>query len=320
MKTIYYDLIDHDFYNESVSLCEHCSMRTRKYATNKELFHLLKNRFEFYQSWHQNKHLGYQFIQYCSNSFNRKIPKCKKKKNYLLWKSKLNEYLTNQSSDYNIIRSMRSLADKPEDLLKDENNYHFIMQYKINQLQHSIGEHISKDKINSLDIGTENLEFLQMMEKKFNANAYGLNIKSGFNHYNDEFFNYDKKNPQFKFYNGTNIPYKDNTFDLVSCISVIHHIPDDDWKKLAKDICRVLKKGGLFVFKDVDIKHDYERTWFRYQHYLWEGLIVPGLFSYMNDTCTFDKTTSPLNLNMKLIKCFKFNNFNGTYIAVYQKK
>ena len=42
-------------------------------------------------------------------------------------------------------------------------------------------------------------------------------------------------------YDGYNIPFRDNTFDLVTCIDVIEHV--EDYDKLLKEMLRVSKKG-----------------------------------------------------------------------------
>jgi ubiquinone/menaquinone biosynthesis C-methylase UbiE len=43
-----------------------------------------------------------------------------------------------------------------------------------------------------------------------------------------------------------NIPYEDNTFDVVIAISVLEHVSDIN--KTFNEICRVLKRGGYFYF------------------------------------------------------------------------
>lgn len=45
-----------------------------------------------------------------------------------------------------------------------------------------------------------------------------------------------------------NLPYLDNTFDLVCCVESFHHYPNP--KKALSEINRVLKKGGLFLLCD----------------------------------------------------------------------
>ncbi len=44
-----------------------------------------------------------------------------------------------------------------------------------------------------------------------------------------------------------NLPFKDDSFDVVFCNHVLEHIPDD--KKAMQELFRVLKKGGFGVFQ-----------------------------------------------------------------------
>lgn len=44
----------------------------------------------------------------------------------------------------------------------------------------------------------------------------------------------------------TEIPFRDEKFDAVSCIDVLEHVPGDE--KVIQEICRVLKPSGKFVF------------------------------------------------------------------------
>ena len=48
----------------------------------------------------------------------------------------------------------------------------------------------------------------------------------------------------------TKLPFKDGCFDVVTCIAVSHHIPDDRLPFLFEEAMRVLKTGGSFVFLD----------------------------------------------------------------------
>ncbi len=48
---------------------------------------------------------------------------------------------------------------------------------------------------------------------------------------------------------GTNLPFKDNYFDVVVCIDVLVHVlKEESWKKIFKEVQRTLKPGGIFVF------------------------------------------------------------------------
>ena len=49
----------------------------------------------------------------------------------------------------------------------------------------------------------------------------------------------------FRTYDGTTLPFDDASFDLVVALQVIEHIEDD--AGFAREACRVLKPGGLFI-------------------------------------------------------------------------
>ena len=56
-----------------------------------------------------------------------------------------------------------------------------------------------------------------------------------------------------------NLPFKENTFDVVFCNHVLEHIEDD--KKAMRELYRVLKPGGLGVFQipqDLNLEKTYE--------------------------------------------------------------
>lgn len=46
------------------------------------------------------------------------------------------------------------------------------------------------------------------------------------------------------------LDFPDNTFDLVICFSVGHHLPNDAFKRVCSEIKRVLTDGGVFFFAD----------------------------------------------------------------------
>ena len=47
--------------------------------------------------------------------------------------------------------------------------------------------------------------------------------------------------------NLTSLPYADSSFDVVSCISVLEHMPDNDQVQGIKEMSRVLKQGGKLI-------------------------------------------------------------------------
>jgi 2-polyprenyl-6-hydroxyphenyl methylase/3-demethylubiquinone-9 3-methyltransferase len=47
-----------------------------------------------------------------------------------------------------------------------------------------------------------------------------------------------------------NLPYKDNTFDVVVCFDVLEHV--ENWEKVICEIYRVLNKNGIFLFDTIN--------------------------------------------------------------------
>ena len=45
----------------------------------------------------------------------------------------------------------------------------------------------------------------------------------------------------------TNLPFQDNSFDVIFCNHVLEHIPDDT--KAMQELYRVMKKGGMGIFQ-----------------------------------------------------------------------
>jgi len=57
---------------------------------------------------------------------------------------------------------------------------------------------------------------------------------------------FKKKNLKFKVGDAMKLDFKDGTLDVVFCMQVYEHVPDD--QKLFKEIYRVLRQGGVCYF------------------------------------------------------------------------
>lgn len=60
--------------------------------------------------------------------------------------------------------------------------------------------------------------------------------------------------------NADKLPFKDHTFDAVFDFGIIHHVPE--WKKVVKEVSRVLKPNGKFFFEEVT-KQGLDRWFFK---------------------------------------------------------
>jgi SAM-dependent methyltransferase len=63
------------------------------------------------------------------------------------------------------------------------------------------------------------------------------------------------KNVEFMLCNGTNTPFKEESFDVILSVCVLQYFPDEDFRDAARHLIRQLKKGGkMFLIEQVSKK------------------------------------------------------------------
>lgn len=170
-----------------------------------------------------------------------------------------------------------------------------------------------------LDIGTEGSTFLESIEEELGIKMLGLNIDDGsFSHYNEQFLKLVSSGSVI-LYDGIHIPFDDGKFSLMTMISVIHHIIDENLLDLSKEIYRVCSVNGYFVIKDVDLTSEERVTFYDFQHEWYEG-IFEGEPSYRNETSTLRKTVGAfLKAGFNIVSIDVNDDFVGNYWCVFKK-
>jgi hypothetical protein len=149
-----------------------------------------------------------------------------------------------------------------------------------------------------LDIGTEDINFLYKLDYFLKCKSFGLNILDGYSHY----FNPNNKNNRIIIYNGINFPFKENEFDLVTMISVLHHIKNK--KKFINNLCKITKR---IYIKDNNITSNSTFNIIKLQHEVYEGILYPN------------KSSNLYKLSKDyIIKLLKENNFHIKYLTEYE--
>lgn len=96
-----------------------------------------------------------------------------------------------------------------------------------------------------LDVGCGTAFLIDLLSKEHNANFYGLDLS-------DKMIEIAKskniKNADFAVGKSNELPYDDDTFDIVVCSQSFHHYPYQD--EAVDEVYRVLKKGGLYILSD----------------------------------------------------------------------
>lgn len=166
-----------------------------------------------------------------------------------------------------------------------------------------------------LDIGTENSSILDLFEKEIqNCNATGINIKDGFDHYNNKLFQKDIDSGKICIYDGYNFPFKNNQFDIVTIFSVIHHVKNI--KLFVKNMCRITK---YVIIKDNDMAGEYTTKLIEIQHDLYEGILCPQNFSEFYKTEKNYLINLMYDNNFSIVSHTYKKGFTNPYTILFKK-
>jgi len=166
-----------------------------------------------------------------------------------------------------------------------------------------------------LDIGTEEISYLNDLEA-LGAMAFGINIRSEFGHYS----NFDESDKRFLYYDGINIPFENESFDVVTIFSVIHHIPPQKLQPLLVNIFRVLKRDGIVFVKENDLSEKIVGQMFDIQHEIYEGAIFPGKPFYRNSKQKISEIIREFErAGMTLVEEEKIENFTRISYLIFRK-
>lgn len=113
-----------------------------------------------------------------------------------------------------------------------------------------------------LDIGTEDCVYIDLLNKT--SEAYGLNIPMDVSDIEGYFGSRDC----IIIYDGINIPFKENMFDIVTITMVIHHMTNQG--ATLKNVHRVMKKGGFLLIKEHDVVSKETNAFVDFIHFFYE--------------------------------------------------
>lgn len=99
-----------------------------------------------------------------------------------------------------------------------------------------------------LDIGCGTGFLIDMLSNNYNAEFTGLDLSSEMI---KQARNKNIKNATFVEGRSDDIPFEDNSFNVVTCSQSFHHYPETD--KPMQEARRVLKQGGLYILSDTGV-------------------------------------------------------------------
>ncbi len=110
-------------------------------------------------------------------------------------------------------------------------------EYILDLCQDAFGDPHS---LNVLDIGCGVGNFHQILAPQFGA-LTGVDISAG------SIEKARQRNPgvSYQVYDGEHLPFAEGTFDVAFTICVMHHVAPGQWPSFAKEMHRVLRRGGM---------------------------------------------------------------------------
>ena len=105
-----------------------------------------------------------------------------------------------------------------------------------------------KEYTKLLDIGCGTGYLIDMLAKVHDAEYTGVDLSPEMI---KQANNKKIKNAKFVECRSDEIPFDDNTFDIITCSQSFHHYPDTD--KAMQEAKRVLKPGGLYILSDTGV-------------------------------------------------------------------
>lgn len=160
-------------------------------------------------------------------------------KNFLKWVLKMLNYVSIHQK--NSIPFIKNILEMTDDTLKDK----YILEFGCNTAATAVALALEGSRVIGIDPDPVAIKIGNIRTKK-----YGLEDKISLRHFKD----------------CNKLDFKNGTFDIVTCVSVLEYITDLNRGKYIAEMCRVLKKGGiLFILQTSNGLYPIElhsRKWF----------------------------------------------------------
>jgi SAM-dependent methyltransferase len=192
-------------------------------------------------------------------------------------------------------QNYREIHNKNISISGEDSDY--FTKFKLITISSSYKKVYEKIKILDFGCGDGNLERF-IYDFFTNCKYYGIDVSKA----SIEKANMLKKrNSKFELFDGENIPFQDNYFDIIIVANVFHHIDFKFHNKILKEIYRVLKPSGHF--------------------YIFEHNPFNPITRYIVKTCAFDAEAKLLYpfYTKKVLEEFNYDSIQTNYILFFPR-
>lgn len=166
-----------------------------------------------------------------------------------------------------------------------------------------------KRDIKILDVACGTGNFLLRLQSvtRYNAKLYGMDISEGM------IFQANKKNSaiNWKVGNVRELPYLENTFDIITCSHAFHHFRGFQCKFL-EEARRILRKGGKIYIADSSIDNLWGKILF--------GKIINKIEKNVNHVNKIVMRRLLEEIGFKVIQQIQYNKLAPTLLTIGEKQ
>src|SRR6201985_1147992 len=116
----------------------------------------------------------------------------------------------------------------------------FFMRAKADLLRELIAQRLGPKKPAMLDVGCGVGSFHPLLRGMV-GRLSGIDVSSE----SIEQARADNRDVDYRAFDGSNFPFDDSSFDLVTAICVLHHVAPAEWAHFINEMRRVVRPGGL---------------------------------------------------------------------------
>lgn len=234
----------------------------------------------------------------------------------------INKYEYDDKKIYYELRELYLNKSQHTSLI-DKDKYIKLRQYnaqkKLDHIKYFLKKYKTKKYSNILDIGCEDCFQVKSIGKYLNIYDYNcINIDNW--NINSEVantsYNLPRNTCNLKLYNGVNIPYENETFDIVMIFQTLHHIKNVDAYIL--EVKRVMKKNGLLIIREHNCDKKYFGKLIDIEHGLYE-IVLRGNMNFFDSYYSNYKSAEQWNkiIDMKLVYTKYLPTATQSYYAIY---
>lgn len=158
-----------------------------------------------------------------------------------------------------------------------------------------------------LDIGCFDGGITHAIAQHFNLHklqTHGVDIKE-----------YPNTNITFTLYDGKTLPYSDNSFDLITCLMVLHHIPSENLAVLLSEINRIMKPNGVIILREHDVNNPNEKILLDLMHdfydYVWKDTSADNIDEKSTEKTIESQWITNYNSNNRWAELFNQTGFES---------